>query len=56
MGSPASPTAAQYAQLEAASELALLGGAPARVDVVDGRASLQIALPRQAVSLLVIEW
>ncbi len=37
-------------------ELALLDGAPASVDVVDGRASLEVALPRQAVSLLVIEW
>lgn len=56
LGSPAAPTAAQYAQLEAASELALLDGAPTSVDVVDGRASLEVALPRQAVSLLVIEW
>ena len=56
LGSPASPTAAQYKQLEAASELALLDGAPASLDVVDGRASLQFVLPRQAVSLLVVEW
>jgi hypothetical protein len=34
----------------------LLDGAPTSVVVVDGRASLQVALPRQAVSLLVIEW
>ena len=53
LGSPASPTGAQYKQLEAASELALLDGAPTRVDVVDGRASLQVVLPRRAVSLLV---
>ena len=56
LGSPASPTAAQYKQLEAASELAPLEGAPARLDVVDGRASLKLTLPRQAVSLLVVEW
>jgi xylan 1,4-beta-xylosidase len=56
LGSPASPTSAQYKQLEYASALALLRGAPTRLDVVDGRASLQLALPRQAVSLLVIEW
>ena len=56
MGSPASPTPAQYKQLEAASGLALLEGAPASVDLVDGRASLQITLPRQAVSLLSLEW
>jgi xylan 1,4-beta-xylosidase len=56
LGSPAAPTAAQYKQLEAASELAPLEGAPASVDVADGRASLKLALPRQAVSLIVIEW
>ncbi len=56
LGSPASPTAAQYKQLEAASELAQLEGAPTSLDVVDGRATLKVALPRQAVSLLVLEW
>jgi xylan 1,4-beta-xylosidase len=56
LGSPAAPTAAQYKQLEAASELALLAGAPTSVAVVDGRTSLQVALPRRAVSLFVIEW
>ena len=56
LGSPPSPTPAQYKRLEAASALALLDGAPANVAVVDGRASLQVALPRQAVSLLVVEW
>jgi xylan 1,4-beta-xylosidase len=56
LGSPAAPTAAQYMQLEAASELATLEGTPTSVDVVDGRASLKVALPRQAVSLLVIDW
>ncbi len=56
MGSPAAPTPAQYKQLEAASELTRLEGAPSSVDVADGRVSLQFVLPRQAVSLLVIEW
>jgi xylan 1,4-beta-xylosidase len=56
MGSPATPTAAQYAQLEKASELTLLRDAPAGVDVADGRATLRFTLPRQAVSLLVVEW
>jgi xylan 1,4-beta-xylosidase len=56
LGSPAAPTAAQYKQLEAASELAPLEGAPGRLDVVGGRASLTITLPRQAVSLIVVEW
>ena len=54
-GSPAAPTAAQYKALEAASELATLKGSPATIAVTDGRATLPITLPRQAVSLLVLE-
>jgi xylan 1,4-beta-xylosidase len=56
MDSPAAPTAAQVAQLEAAGQLGRLEGAPATIDVKDGRASLPITLPRQAVSLVVVEW
>jgi xylan 1,4-beta-xylosidase len=55
-GSPAKPSAAQYKALEAASELTALTGAPASVDVKDGKASLPITLPRQGVSLVVLEW
>ena len=55
-GSPATPTAAQYKALEAASELATLKGSPATIAVTDGRATLPITLPRQAVSLVVVEW
>jgi xylan 1,4-beta-xylosidase len=55
-GSPAKPSAAQYKALEAASELTALKGAPASIDVKDGTATLPIALPRQAVSLVVLEW
>ena len=53
-GSPATPTAAQYKALEAASELATLKGSPATIAVTDGRATLPITLPRQAVSLVVV--
>jgi xylan 1,4-beta-xylosidase len=56
MGSPAKPTAAQYKQLEQASELTALKDAPSTIDVTDGKATLKFALPRQAVSLLVVEW
>ena len=56
LGSPAAPSPAQYEQLQTASQLTPLAGAPASLDVAGGRASLQIALPRQAVSLIVIEW
>jgi xylan 1,4-beta-xylosidase len=55
MGSPAAPSSAQYAQMLKASELAVLPG-PSTVDVADGRAALTFALPRQGVSLIVLEW
>lgn len=56
MGAPAAPSPAQVKELEAAGQLARLGGAPATIAVADGRASLPITLPRQAVSLVVVEW
>ena len=55
-GSPAKPSADQYKALEAASELATLKGSPATIAVADGKATLPIVLPRQAVSLVVVEW
>jgi len=55
-GSPAAPTPVQYKALEAASQLATLEGAPATIAVTDGKATLPITLPRQAVSLVVVEW
>ena len=54
MGSPEPPSAAQYRALEAASPLAPFD-APAKLDITEGRDD-QITLPRQAVSLFVIEW
>jgi xylan 1,4-beta-xylosidase len=54
-GSPIAPNAEQYAQLLAAAELATKEG-PASVAVDKGRATLRFALPRQAVSLVVLEW
>lgn len=56
MGSPAKPDAAQYAQLEKAGQLAALTDAPATVTVQNATATLPITLPRQAVSLIVLEW
>jgi xylan 1,4-beta-xylosidase len=56
MGSPASPSAAQIRQLEAAGQLAALEGGPATIAVTDGKASLPLTLPRQAVALVVVEW
>jgi xylan 1,4-beta-xylosidase len=55
MGSPPRPTPAQYARLEKAGRLAELTP-PQTVRVKDAAAALRIELPRQAVSLLLLEW
>lgn len=55
LGSPQQPTAEQYAELEQAGRLAELKEAPPRVAVEDGAATMKFSLPRQAVSLLVLE-
>lgn len=56
MGAPAAPTPEQYAMLEQAGQLATLNGAPTAVPVTGGgKAALHFALPRQAVSLLVLD-
>jgi xylan 1,4-beta-xylosidase len=55
MGSPIAPDRDQYAALEAASRLALLEE-PRAVAVTARTLALELALPRQAVSLLVFEW
>jgi xylan 1,4-beta-xylosidase len=54
LGSPQEPTSEQYSQLEKAGRLALLEG-PESVEMKGGQARISFALPRQAVSLLVIE-
>ena len=56
MGSPIAPNQRQYGQLQEASNLAKLTNAPATVAVEKGAATLKFALPRQGVSLLVVEW
>ena len=55
MGSPIAPNEKQYAELEAAGKLARME-APATVRIDGGQATLPVALPRQAVSLIVLEW
>jgi xylan 1,4-beta-xylosidase len=55
MGSPQAPTPDQYAQLKAAGQLQLLAS-PARLDVDDGKVTIDASLPRQAVSLLLLKW
>ena len=54
MGRPVAPDAAQRASLEAASRLTETGP-PRTVPVSAGRAELSLSLPRQSVSLLVLE-
>jgi len=55
LGSPQQLTPEQYAQLEKAGQLAAMG-APETVRVKDAKATVRLKLPRQAVSLLVLEW
>jgi len=55
MGSPQSPSPDQYAELEKAGQLAQMD-APQDITVSNGKALVQVTLPRQAVSLFVLEW
>jgi xylan 1,4-beta-xylosidase len=55
MGSPQSPDAGQYGQLERAGQLQLLTS-PAWLPITQGTAHLQLTLPRQGISLIRIEW
>jgi xylan 1,4-beta-xylosidase len=55
LGSPPSPSPEQYAELEAASALAVLDDGPSFVALHAGRGDLELELPRHAVSLLLID-
>jgi xylan 1,4-beta-xylosidase len=55
MGSPIAPNEQQHAELETAGKLAQMEGS-ATLRIEEGRAALRFALPRQAVSLIVLEW
>lgn len=55
LGSPATPTPEQYARLEQAGQLAALGAAET-IPLANGAATLRFTLPRQGVSLLVLDW
>jgi xylan 1,4-beta-xylosidase len=55
MGSPQLPTATQVNQLEQAGQLQTMKK-PDKVKVKDGEAEINIALPRQGVSLVKVEW
>jgi xylan 1,4-beta-xylosidase len=56
IGQPSHPDEKQRAQLERAGQLGRMTNAPTTVPVIDGAISLPVSLPRQAVSLLVMEW
>ena len=55
MGSPQQPTPAQYARLEAAGQLQLLGS-PEWRQPQDGKLELEFTLPSHAVSLIRLTW
>jgi len=55
MGSPKPPTVQQKAQIEAASELAVLRSG-IDVSAKDGAAAIKLTLPREAVSLIELRW
>jgi xylan 1,4-beta-xylosidase len=55
MGSPIAPTRPQYERLEATGQLQQLD-APSVARVVDRAATIDFTLPRQGVSLIVLEW
>jgi xylan 1,4-beta-xylosidase len=55
MGSPQSPSPAQYQQLENAGQLQLVSS-PSWKRIENGSVHLQFALPRQSVSLVRIAW
>ena len=54
MGAPQNPSPDQYAQLERSGQLAQLEMDPVKIE--QGKSTLRLKLPRQAVSLLVMEW
>jgi xylan 1,4-beta-xylosidase len=55
LGAPQSPTAEQYAKLLEAGKLAMLER-PAKVLIQNGQTKIRFTLPRQGVSLLVLNW
>ena len=56
LGALGAPDEKQYEQMRKASQLATVADAPTTVSIADSSAKLQIIIPRQAVSLLVLEW
>jgi xylan 1,4-beta-xylosidase len=55
MGSPQTPTTAQIATLEKAGQLGIVGK-PVKKTVTGGKLVVDLSLPRQAVSLIKLDW
>ncbi len=55
LGSPQMPTPDQYRRLEQAGQLDLVG-TPQSLPLMNGEATITFTLPRQGVSLLVLQW
>jgi xylan 1,4-beta-xylosidase len=55
MGSPQNPSTVQIAELEKAGQLHLYGS-PEKIQTKNGEAVITLALPRQGVSLLKLDW
>ena len=55
MGEPAQPSSGQYAALEKAGQLAE-PGVPENLKIENAAATVKVKLPRQAVTLLIVEW
>ena len=55
MGSPQSPTPEQYVRLKAAGQLELLSSLQ-WIDVSHGKVTISAGLPRQATSLMHLQW
>jgi xylan 1,4-beta-xylosidase len=56
LGSPVAPNDEQYAKMRAAGALARMADEPVAIAVTEGGAKLTIRLPRQAVSLVMLDW
>jgi xylan 1,4-beta-xylosidase len=56
MGSPQNPTESQVRRLEKAGQLEKVKEQPAQIEVKNGLATIETKLPRQGVSLFVVEW
>ena len=55
-GSPVAPSKTQYAQMQEASRLTKLTDAPTSAAITNGKAQLKFSLPRQGVSLVVLDF